>query len=333
MLVSDWPAVVGGNLREFFRSPSGPVFKSFEDWHGADVALATGWETVHPVLRLDHCRARAYLVQDHEPEFFGTSAQRLWAEQTYDEDLFAIAASPWLAELVHGRSGRPATHFILGVDHAVYRPQSVQRDENTVIFYARDVTARRGVPLGLLALAELHRRRPSTRFVLFGDLAPARTPFAYEHLGIVSPEQLARAYSKATVGLSLSLTNYSLIPQEMLACGLPVVELAGRALDGVYGDDPPLQLTEADPMALADALERLLDDPELRAGRSAAGLAAVAGFTWERATDQVLDGLRAALRAREIDPAFQRLVEEVEPGHRRNAGPLARAVAVERIGD
>jgi len=29
----------------------------------------------------------------------------------------------------------------------------------------------------------------------------------------------------------------ALIPQEMLACGLPVVELAGRACEGVFGSD------------------------------------------------------------------------------------------------
>ncbi len=39
------------------------------------------------------------------------------------------------------------------------------------------------------------------------------------------------------MGLSLSLTNYSLIAGEMLACGLPVVELAGRACESYFGDD------------------------------------------------------------------------------------------------
>ena len=71
-------------------------------------------------------------------------------------------------------------------------------------------------------------RRPGTRFVMFGD-TPMDLPFPYEQLGVSAPEELAWAYSEATVGLSLSLTNYSLIPQEMLACGLPVVELASGA--------------------------------------------------------------------------------------------------------
>ena len=30
--------------------PRAPAFKGFDDWYGADVAVATGWDTVYPVL-------------------------------------------------------------------------------------------------------------------------------------------------------------------------------------------------------------------------------------------------------------------------------------------
>lgn len=293
------PASVRGQLREFFRPVRGPVFKGFDEWFGCDVALATSWDTVHPVLLLDHCRARAYLVQDDEPQFFATSAESVWAEQTYRHDLHLIAASPWLAKRVGAPAGRTAEVLDLGVDHAVYRPLRLRRRDDTVVFYARDITPRRGVPLGLLALAELHRRRPRVRIVLYGTEHQVAAPFAYDHLRVASHAELARAYSEATVGLSISLTNHSLIPQEMLACGLPCVEIAGRSLEGVYGDDGPLLLVEPDAVAIADALERLLDDPDERERRARRGIEAVRGRTWERASIQLEEGLRRALRERE----------------------------------
>ena len=77
------------------------------------------------------------------------------------------------------------------------------------------------------------------------------------------------------MGLCLSLTNYSLIPQEMMACGLPCVDLAGGSPEAEFGTDGPVELSAADPIALADALERLLDDEELWRRRSEAGLAFV----------------------------------------------------------
>ena len=54
------------------------VAYGLEAFAGADVAVATGWQTVARVLTLP-AAGRAYLVQDHEPEFFGTSVQRAWA--------------------------------------------------------------------------------------------------------------------------------------------------------------------------------------------------------------------------------------------------------------
>jgi glycosyltransferase involved in cell wall biosynthesis len=299
----EWPAVVRRNLGEYFRPYRGPVFKGFGAWHGADVVVATGWETVHPVLTLDRCRARAYLVQDHEPEFFPTSAEGLWARETYTAGLYCITAGEWLRELLETRYGAHASSFDLGVDHDIYHQRSVVRRDDTVVFYARDATPRRGVPMGLLALAELHRRRPGLRFVLFGDHKRPVTPFPYEHLGIASPEELSWAFSEATVGLSLSLTNHSLIPQEMLACGLPVVELAGENVERVFGADGPLELAAPDPIEIADALLQLIDDPGRRARRAEAGLSFVADRTWERAAIQLENGLRAALREREFGRA------------------------------
>jgi SAM-dependent methyltransferase len=160
------------------------------------------------------------------------------------------------------------------------------------------VTPRRGVPLGVLALEELRRRRPDLRFVLFGGHEPVDTPFPHDYLGVASPEELAWAYSEATVGLSLSLTNYSLIPQEMMACGLPVVELSGRSIEGVFGADGPVELAPAHPVELADAMERLLADPGLWERRSREGIEFASRRTWDVAAAEVEEGLREALRSR-----------------------------------
>jgi O-antigen biosynthesis protein len=296
---AEWPAVIRADIREFFAPIEGPVYKGFADWQGADVAIATGWQTVHPTLMLDQCRARAYIVNDHEPEFYAASTEREMAEDTYRHDLHCIAASPWLRDLLIERYAASADAFQLGVDHSLYQPRPVPRRQDTVIYYARHVTPRRAVPVGLMALSELHRRRPELRIVLFGDEGRLESPFPYEHLGVLTPPQLATLYSEATVGLCLSLTNFSLMPKEMLACGLPCVELAGVSAESIFDSDGPLELAELDPRAIADALERLLDDPEHRERRSREGIGFVASHTWEHATDEVEAGLRHALRERE----------------------------------
>jgi glycosyltransferase involved in cell wall biosynthesis len=286
-------------VREYFAPFEGPVYKGFEGWQGADVAIATGWQTVHAALALDQCRARAYLVNDHEPEFYAASVEQVLAEDTYRYDLHCIAASPWLRDLLIERYGASADAFQLGVEGDTYRPLPVERRRDTVVYYARHSTPRRAVPIGLMALAELYRRRPDVRIVLFGTDKPLHAAFPYEHMGVLSPPQLARLYSEATVGLCLSLTNFSLMPKEMLACGLPCVELAGVSAESIFGEDGALDLAPLDPPRIADALERLLADRALWERRSREGREFVASHTWERATDEVEAGLRHALRERE----------------------------------
>lgn len=294
-----WPAVLRHDINEFFASFKGPVYKGFDDWQGADVAIATGWQTVHAMLGQDHCRARAYIVNDHEPEFYASSTERVLAEDTYRHELHCIAASPWLRDLLVERYGASADAFQLGVDNDTYRPLQIERLRDTVVYYARHSTPRRAVPIGLMALAELHRRRPDTRIVLFGANSALHAAFPYEHHGVLSPPQLARLYSEATAGLCLSLTNFSLMPKEMLACGLPCVELAGVSAESIFGEDGPLDLAHLQPTKVADALEHLITDRERWERRSREGIDFVASHTWDHATDEVEAGIRHALRERE----------------------------------
>jgi O-antigen biosynthesis protein len=122
--------------------------------------------------------------------------------------------------------------------------------------------------------------------------------FSFENLGVVSGPELASAYARATVGLSLSLTNYSLVPQEMLACELPCVEAAEPSILAAFGTDGPVVVAKPEPHALADALERLLDDRGEREARARQGRVLVEPRTWDDAAVHVEAGLRQALADR-----------------------------------
>ncbi len=283
------------SFERFFNAEGIEVHTDLEEWQGADIALATGWQTVARVLLLPGCGARAYLVQDHEPDFYGASAEAMWARESYRRGLHCIAASPWLAELLRARYDASATHFDLAVDQAIYRPSGALRREDLIAFYARAVTPRRAVPLGLLALGELSARRADLEIVLYGEDSQLEAGFPHRNAGILTGRGLAALYCEASVGMVLSLTNPSLAGLEMMACGLPCVELASESMLATFGRDGPLELAEADPLALCEGIERLLDDPELRAQGSSAGLRLMAERTWEHAALQVEQGLRTAL--------------------------------------
>lgn len=297
-------SVTSESFAEFFGWEGPPLQTNLSGWSGADVVLATGWQTVARVLLLPAVVARAYLVQDHEPDFYPASAERLFAEETYRQGLHCIAASEWLAKLLRTRYGADASHFDLAVDHSIYRPSKDEpRLDDLVVFYARAVTPRRAVPLGLMALAELARKRPGVEIVLFGEDRPIEAPFAHTNLGVLPPRELAALYRRATAGMVLSLTNPSLIGLEMTACGLPCVELASESMLASFDGDGSLRLTAPNPSALCSALERVLGNQDLRAEHPSAEMALLGTRTWQRAAAQLEASTRSLVGG--YDPRAQ----------------------------
>jgi glycosyltransferase involved in cell wall biosynthesis len=293
------PEHAATDFAELFGPFAADVHFGLDDWHGADVAVATGWQTVARTRVLPDTGARAYFVQDHEIEFFATSYEREWAEDSYRHGFYPVTAGSWLTEVMRKQYGEKASFFELGVDTELYHPVAgIERRADVVAFYGRAWTQRRAVPVALAAVAELKRRRPQTELWAYGEPGLQQIDVPVQNLGVMSPADLPRLYSEATVGLSLSMTNYSLVAQEMLACDLPCVELASPSSLAAFGRNGAVELAKLDPADIASALERLLDDPKLRAGRVAKGRELVAQRTWEAAAADVETGLLQALKKR-----------------------------------
>jgi O-antigen biosynthesis protein len=292
-------AVARRQIVEHFAPLRAGVHVELDDWDGADVALATGWQTAHTLWPLDRTKLKAYLAQDYEPDFYPASAQRVFAEETYGLGFPVIASSPWLAETLRDRHGARAEHFDYAADLETYRDLGLERDSDTVVYYTRQATPRRGTDLGVLALEELKRRRPRTHIVVVGDTKPLRTPFDHEAVGVVDAAALARIFNRATVGFVISLTNYSLIPKEMMAAGLAVCDVNGPSARSVFGEPGDLiALPDPNPVAIADELEALLSDPDRRLAQASRAGAYVRGLSWEAAAETVERHLKSFLAER-----------------------------------
>jgi glycosyltransferase involved in cell wall biosynthesis len=283
----------GGELREEIRNRfvevDAPVFRDLERFSGADVAIATEWRTAFPVRDLPGCREKVYLVQDDEPQFYATSSQSIWAEESYRMGYRCIAYTPWMADILRERWGLEACYFECGTDTDVYEFASAEgRERGLVALYARWETERRAVELALAGLATLLERRPNLRVVAFGSGVGVTAPFPIEDRRVQPPRELAKLYREASVGLVFSLTTHSLVAHEMMAAGLPVVELEGEnVISALGGSGELVELADRTPDSIADAVERLLDNRQRAAAMAARARAFVEERTWERAGDQV----------------------------------------------
>ena len=318
--------VLRGDLREFFRAGRGPGVQGLR-------RAGTGPTSCSPRAGTRSTRCCGSTSAARAPTSCRTTSpssspprpRRCGRAQTYTAGLYWITAGPWLRDLLATRYGAGASSL---------RPRRRPR---------RLPPAHRRAPRGHDRLLRPPRhaaaRRParaSRRSPRCSAGAPARAsccsatrsmdlPFAHEQLGVATPEELSWAYSEATVGLSLSLTNYSLIPQEMMACGLPLVELAGDNIERVFGADGPVALAPPDPIELADALHaRCSTTRRCASAARRAGRAFVADRTWDDAAAQLEAGLRAALRERARGAGARR---PPRARRRRRAPGIARADA------
>ena len=176
------------DLRAWFGPFAADVHYGFDAWQGADVVVATGWQTVARVRVAARRAAARTSSRTTSPSSSGPRAQRALGRGPYRHGLYPITAGP-VAGRRHARAsyGLPATHFELGVDHErLPAAPTVARRDDVVLFYARASTPRRAVPLGSLALGELKRRRPQTRDR--GCSAhgwPPRSTSRFRNLGVV----------------------------------------------------------------------------------------------------------------------------------------------------
>jgi len=237
------------------------------DTHGdVDIVLATTWQSAYIAVRDTACAARAYVVQDWEPDFHARGSDSIFAENSYRLGFHHITAGPWLAERLRGM-GASASPFPFAADPETYYPDPGPRQgsEAHVVFYARPVTPRRCFELGVEALRLLNERLGKGRLLV--SMAGWPIPnwpadFSIVRHGILAPGPLRRLYSSADIVLVLSSTNPSLLPLEAGLCGVPVVDLALPSLKGTLEDGVSARLAMPSPPALARTMADLIEHPE-----------------------------------------------------------------------
>ncbi len=300
---------IGYDNRVYFYDPYGGDQKYYEsiarssygvtceiDKFGPDVkdahaVVATHWPSAYAMFNMKTAGKRFYFVQDYEPSFYPVGTNSVLAESTYRMGFHGITAGRWLTEKLADDFGMASDWFPFGCDTSRYcfNPSSKR---NGVAFYARAGTPRRAVELGLLALELFARRCPNIELHLFGEDLGA-LPFKYTNHGLVSPDKLGDIYNSCFAGLTLSLTNVSLVPHEMLACGcIPVVNDADH--NRIVLDNAHVRYAPLAPHALADALHAIVTMPDFRsASRQAAE--SVHSTSWDVAGEAVDEAFRRAL--------------------------------------
>jgi phosphatidylinositol alpha-mannosyltransferase len=203
-----------------------------------------------------------------------------------------------------------------GVDAALFgkpdlSPLPQFLDGLNILFVGR-LEPRKGFRYLVEAYARVKVHLPQARLLVVGpyraeDCLPfkkqlRRLRLADVHfLGYVSDEDLARYYQNSQVlcAPSIGFESFGMVLLEAMAAGIPIVAFDIEGYRTVMTHQAEGLLIELkDVAALADALVRLLQSPDLRLAMGQRGRATASRYTWDRVADQVLDCYHGVLERR-----------------------------------
>ena len=250
---------VRDQFSRFFGFRGDRLHLGFDIPDGYDLAMATAWYTAAFVARPKIRCKKAYFVQDYEAYFMPVNDGYLRAEDSYNLGLPVVSIGRWLTQRLARENGCPATYFEFCADSAVYRPaEGVERERAVCAIYQPE-KPRRCPNLLIQALGALKHHKPDVKIYLYGTRDKPDLAFEHEHLGLLSVEDCAALYNRCSAGLCISATNPSRIPFEMMACGLPVVDIH-RPNNLFDMPENGVLLASPRPDSLARALAMILDD-------------------------------------------------------------------------
>lgn len=263
-----------------------------------DVVVANYYLTAFPIafsLLFKRSRQNTYLIQAYDPLVSGDGdrtfrkLKKYLAETSYRFPMEQITISNWIAKRVSMISKRNVQVIYPNIDLLTFKPSdgSVYREKNSILaFPSQDIW--KGWEDFVAAFSLLDSRDAKLKVI-----ASSRHPFElpqgpYFGCHPMNDQELVRLYQAATVYVHPCWwEGFGLAPLEAMACGTPVVAVASEGLlEYAVDGENCLLVPSKSPVALAEALRRVIDDEPLCARLVDGGYETVKKFAWPKMADQ-----------------------------------------------
>ncbi|WP_294356336.1 glycosyltransferase family 1 protein [uncultured Sphingomonas sp.] len=275
---------------------------------------AVTWARAHdvPVVAAVHTRFETYF--DYYRLGFIQPAIRWILKRFYNRADRVLVPTPSMGEIIRELGvDTPISLWPRGVNHQRFSPErrSLEwrrslgiADHEVAIGFLGRLVLEKGLGVFADVIAALRERGVRHRVIVVGE-GPARDWFAGRapeaaFAGFQSGDDLGRAVASMDVLFNPSVTEtWGQVTSEAMAAGVPVVAArATGAVDLVQDGVTGFLVTPQQIDGYAEAIARLIRDPDLRARAGAASYARAAGFQWETANAQVLAAYTEVMRAR-----------------------------------
>jgi len=195
-----------------------------------------------------------------------------------------------------------ASRFAPGEREAMRASFGFREDQVVVVFSAKFIPRKDPMTLLRAMAAMQHRDRIAALFLGHGELREEMERFVRERAltvhfaGFVNQSALPKHYAVADVFVLPSLDEpRGLVINEAMATGLPLIvsDRCGAVGDIVRDGDNAFVISAGDVSGLADRLDRLVADPELRARMARRSVEIIAPWDYAAGVRGVLEALQS----------------------------------------
>lgn len=205
-----------------------------------------------------------------------------------------ITISSWLQEILLHRAGKRSHQVHPGVDRAAFYPRGNkgQYGQPTIAFLHRGPGYTwKGTAIFFQAMALVHQQRPDVKLLIVANDEAGDPGVPLPHILLRAPgdDAFAQILSAADIFVFSSLfEGFGLPPLEAMSCGTAVVCTDnGGVRDYTQHGANCLLVPPGQVEPLANAVLRLIDDPQLRQTISANGINTANAWTWHRFYDEM----------------------------------------------
>ncbi|WP_315113954.1 glycosyltransferase family 1 protein [Clostridium intestinale] len=282
------------NAKINLASYKGDLFpKSELNKLNSDIVVATSWESAFFVKKMNGYKM--YFVQDYEPYFHFFGEVFLIAKKTYELGLHMVSLGKWNKYMIEKNCEIHSDIDVIDFPYEKKEYSKFERDyksyknktDFTFAVYIKNVGKRAPYIIQNIlenVKNEFKKDNINLEIKYYGEDQNFQCS-AGENLGRLTKAQLFELYKEADFGMCASLTNISLVPYEMLATGLPLIEFEDGTYKYFLPEDSAI-LISFNWRDLYEELKNSINNPDLIEKRVKSAYFSLENLSWENSTKQ-----------------------------------------------
>lgn len=234
----------------------------------SDIIISTSWESVYYAKKLNGYKM--YFVQDYEPYFYTYGEKYILAKKTYELGFHIVSLGKWNMKMILDTCNNinKIEYIDFPYEKSEYNYQKRDfsaykcKKKFNIAVYIKSNEKRSPYMIQEIVSnikRDFKNKGIEINILYFGEDKSVKFKSG-TNLGKLSKSQLLDLYNRCDFGMCASLTNISLVPYEMMATKLPVIEFKEGTFNCFFSDDMGI-LTTFDWKYLSKKLYSLINNP------------------------------------------------------------------------